>query len=356
MELGKPEMDLRSDLQRYFEACRISYNANKFRSNVKRVRDSIIDDNKSGKLNFYDKKEKEGQVIDRLEKKYSEAGLSRDKIAQLIKYSDLESLDALDVHRFGLVGGIRKIREILNKFSLGDKSLYIGLSVALLAPAFLQGSAPDHLAEAFKGVSIDKVEVAIYALMSAGAVVSSLAIEKIFNKFLNKSFDKEGGIAEGISKDIAEFPPDEIKRFGPETVKNRVSNAKEGYYDLLKTLSFDIGPSIVMALTAFYNLWQRSPELAIGTGSSTLLMAGLDKLFISKSRLWEKHRAADETSENSQKQIEEQLSAHMEIVLAGEKDKFSERIKELMRANASRIRINLSCTRSSRNITGWHRF
>jgi ABC-type multidrug transport system fused ATPase/permease subunit len=328
--LDNSEKELLSQLHLYFDSCRIAYNGNRFKSNIENIKDSIVEDNKSRKLNFYNESEKQSEVVNRLERKYKDIGLTRDELGELAKMCDLEKLDALEVNKIGLKSGLRKIRNIFDRFLNGDKTKYIALSVALLVPAGLEGWAPNFMAEAFKGNSIEVTQIAIYALLSSGAIISSSIIEKYFKDFLNKSYNKEGGVGEKIADDLKEFPADEIKKFGIETVKNRVSNAKESYGDLLKTISFDIAPAITSSTISALMLYDRSPALAAGTAVSTGMMIALDKYFYKKSKFWEKQNRAQQKSEESREKIDEQLSAHMEIILSGEKDKFKERIHTIL--------------------------
>jgi ABC-type multidrug transport system fused ATPase/permease subunit len=147
---------------------------------------------------------------------------------------------------------------------------------------------------------------------------------------LDNNFKKEGGYSEYISQSVAEFPGDEVGKFGMETIKGRISGAKASYEEVLRIISFDILPAVVTLITSAAMLYEKSPMLAGGTVAGTGLMMAVDGYVRKKGKFWEKERAAEGESEKILKKMEELLNAHMEIVLSGEKEQFSQKMDEML--------------------------
>ena len=321
------EKALFQELHTYFDSYRMAHNAARFRSNLKEAQEFIIEENKTRKLNFYSKGEKGDVLIDRVYGKYAQAGFEREEIDELIKTCNLEKLDSLEIHDIKIIS---KIRDIFSRFMSGDKTKYIGLSAALMVPAFIEGYAPMFLANAFKGNEIEMTQVGLYAILSAASLGGSALIEKQFKNFLDKNFQKEGGYAEHISESVSEFPGDEVGKFGMETIKRRISNAKYSYEEILRTISFDVLPAGVTLATSAAMLYEKSPVLAGGTIAGTGIMMAIDSYVNRKGKFWEKQRRAETETEIMGQKMEELLNAHMEIILSGEKENFSTEIEELL--------------------------
>jgi len=77
-------------------------------------------------------------------------------------------------------------------------------------------------------------------------------------------------------------------------------------------------------------LYEKSPVLAGGTAVGTGLMMVIDKYVHKKGKFWEKQRKAQDEKEKVVQKMEEILNAHMEIILSGEKEKFSTEIEEML--------------------------
>lgn len=312
-------------LRLYFDSYRLAHNASKFRSNVAEIKTGIIKDNKDRKINFYSEKDKKEELISGLQEKYEQAGFSDRELKQLIKICDLKDIESLPVHKINILG---KIQDIFSRFMKGDKTKYVGLSAALMVPAFIQGYAPMLFADAFKDNTTNINQIVLFALASMGGAGLSVLIQKHYKDFINKNYQKEGGISEFAAKNLTEMPPDETKKFGLETVKHRASEGRNSYENVLNSVSFDILPAATTLTTSAIMLYGKSPVLAGGTVLASGIIIFLDKYFQKVGKFWEKERGAERTSEQMAKKLNEQLSAHMEVVLAGEKDKFFNEIKE----------------------------
>lgn len=332
----KPEeKELLNSLRIYFDSYRLAHNASQFRGNVKEAEQLIAEENKSRKLNFYSKGEKGEVLLEIVYGKYEQAGFEKEEIKELIRTCDLEKLDNLEIHDIKILS---KIRDIFSRFMQGDKAKYVGLSAALMIPAFLEGYAPMFLANAFKGNKIEMTQVGIFALLSIVSAGGSALINKQFKDFLDKNFNKEEGYGSYIAENVSEFPGDEIGKFGMERIKRRITNAKSSYEEILRTISFDVLPATVTLATSAVMLYEKSPVLAGGTVAGTGLMMIIDKYVHKKGKFWEKQRKAENEAEKMVQKMEELLSAHMEIILSGEKEKFATEIEAML----SRERIAMS--------------
>lgn len=329
------EKELLDSLRIYFDSYRLAHNASRFRENVKEAEQLIAEENKSRKLNFYSKEEKGEVLLEKIYGKYEKAGFEKEEIKELIKTCNLEKLDSLEIHDIKVLS---KIRNIFSRFMQADKAKYVGLSAALMVPAFLEGYAPMFLANAFKGNKIEMTKVGIFALLSIVSTGGSALISKQFKDFFDKNFNKEEGYGSYIAENVSEFPGDEVGKFGVERIKRRITNAKKSYEEILRTISFDVLPATVTLATSAVMLYEKSPVLAGGTVAGTGVMMIIDKYVQKKGKFWEKQRKAEDNAEKMIQKIEELLNAHMEIILSGEKEKFATEIEEVL----SRERVAMS--------------
>lgn len=325
--IKKDERDLLEALRQYYDTYRMANNGTRFRRNVKDVENWMEEENKLRKLNFYTEEEKEAVFIEEMEKKYKDAGFSEDELKELIGICNLKKLSELEIQDIKVLS---KIKDIFSRYLNGDTAQYVGLSAALMIPAFIEGYAPMSLANAFKENQTDLTQVGLFSLLTMAAAGASSVLNKKFKDFLNKNFKKRGGMSEEISQNVVELPADEVGKFGMAAVKERIAKAKESYEDILKLISFDIVPAATTLLTSAVMLARKSPALALGTAAATGITIFLDRYVDKKYKFWEKEGKAERKSEDFSKKLEEQLNAHMEIILSGEKDVFEERLELLL--------------------------
>lgn len=322
--LDKNQLELLASLRLYFDSYRLAHNANKFRANLNNLKTGIIKDNKERRINFYSEKEKADELVSGLLEKYEEAGFSEKELKELIKTCDLKDLKDLPIHEIKIM---RKVQDIFSRFMGGDKAKYVGLSAALMVPAFIQGYAPMLFADAFKDNTTDINQIILFSIASVGGGGLSALIQKYYKDFVNSNYQKAGGISEYTAKNLTEMPPDETKKYGLETIKHRASEGRNSYEHVLNTFSFNILPALTTLTTSAVMLYGKSPILAGGTILASGITIALDKYFQKVGRFWEKERGVERTSEQMAKKLDEQLKAHMEIILAGEKEKFFSEIK-----------------------------
>jgi len=326
-ELDQNQQDLLSSLRLYFDSYRLAHNAGKFRNNVEDIKAKIIKDSGDRKTNFYSEKDKQEELISGLKEKYENVGFSEEEFKELVEICDLKDLENLPIHEIKMMG---KIKDIFSRFMGGDKTKYVGLSVALMVPAFIQGYAPMLFADAFKGNHTDIRQIILYALVSSGGAGLSVLIQKQYKNFINQNYQKEGGVSEFTATNLTEMPPDEIQKFGQETVKQRASKGRNSYEDVLNAFSFDVLPAVTTLTTSAVMLYEKSPVLAGGTVIASGITIALEKYFQKVGKFWEKERDSERTSEQMAQKLSEQLNAHMEVILAGEKEKFFNEIKEFI--------------------------
>lgn len=328
--LSPDDFELLDSLNLYFDSYRLAHNAAQFRKNVKEAETAIIEDNKAHKANFYSPGEKEEAIIPLLQEKYQQAGFSQDEIKELVKTCDLKGLAELPIHE---IKAMNKIKEVFSRFMDGDKSKYIGLSAALMVPAFIDGYAPILFANAFRNNTFELEQIILFSLASLGSAGLNHAIQGRYKDFLNQNFSKEGGISEEASRNITELPADEAKKFGNETVKERTKAGISGYEKIFQSISFEVIPAITTVITSAVVLTDRSPMMAAGAIVGSGIVVALNKYLTKKTRFWEKQGAGQRDSEEAVKKLDEQLSAHMEVILAGEKDRFFKEIKSSLEKN-----------------------
>jgi ABC-type multidrug transport system fused ATPase/permease subunit len=327
--------ELIDSLRVYLDSYRLAHNAARFRKNVVDLQDGILKEHQARSLNFYAEDEKQSALADRVFKKYETAGFTKEEITELVATCHLERLDALEIQDLKI---IEKIGSVFSRFMGGDKTRYVGLSAALMVPAVIEGYAPSVLADAFRENSIDLTQVGLFALLTSVAAGGSAFLQKQFKEFLDKNFAKEDGFGQYIAEGVAEFPGTEIGVFGAEKIKRRLAEAKSSYERVLRKISFDIVPAAVTLATSAAVLYQRSPALAAGTVVGTGMMMAVDHYVNKKGKFWDKRRRAKEEAERVSEKMNELLNAHMEVILSGEKDRFTADMEDLL----SKERVALS--------------
>lgn len=326
-DIPEPDKELLESLRLYFDSYRLAHNAAQFRKNVSDLQGLMVQENEARKLNFYSKDEKSEVLVEKVFEKYKQAGFEKEEIAELIQTCNLEKLDTLEIQDLRL---FTKIRDVFSRFIGGDKSKYVGLSAALMVPAFLEGYAPMFLANAFKENQIDMTQVGLFALLSVVSAGGSALINKQFKEFLDRNFSKKEGFGEYIAENVSEFPGTEVGEFGMERIKSRIAHAKESYEEILRKISFDVLPATVTLATSAAMLYEKSPILAAGTVAGTGMMMVIDRYVDKKGRFWEKERRATTEAEKMNQKMNELLNAHMEVILSGEKERFTEEMEELL--------------------------
>lgn len=328
--LEESEKEMFGSLEDYFESYKLTGNAAKFRKNASEIQDAMLQENNSRQLNFYSKSEKKEVLVEKVYEKYAQAGFEKKEIKELIDTCNLEKLDSMEIHDIKI---IQRTADIFSRFMKGDKTKYVSLSAALMVPAFLDGYAPMFLVDAFKGGKIgaeELTQVGLFSLLTAASAGSSALINKYFKDFLDGNFQKEEGFSDYISESTSEFPGEEVGKFGMEAIKRRIANAKNSYEEILRMISFDITPALVTLTTSAVMLYDKSPVLAGGTAAGTGLMMVIDNYVRKKGGFWEKERRAEKEAEKMLQKMEELLNAHMEVVLSGEKEKFSQEMDDML--------------------------
>lgn len=318
---------LRESLRAYFDSYRIARNAAHFQSTVRDIESEISSDHAARRSNFYSEKERVEELVERLEDRYVDTDFTSADFKELVATCNLPKLDSLELQDIGVLA---KIKDVYGRFMEGDRTQYVTLSAGLMVPAFIDGYAPSFFVEAFKGDRVDLTQLAIYALMEIGATGAAVYLNKQFQEFLVKNFSKEGGIGEHIATNVAELPAEQIGTFGMDTVKSRIARAKNSYEGVYSTISFEVLPALVMLVTSAAVLFEQSPILAGSTVAGTGFVMALDRWLEKKTGWWNKERKAQKQTEHLAKKMNEQLNAHMEIILSGMKDELADRTETML--------------------------
>ncbi|MDQ7815146.1 MAG: ABC transporter ATP-binding protein [Patescibacteria group bacterium] len=330
------EAELAANLLLYFDAFREAENAHVFRNTLRSTKQEILDETKSGKRSFYSNEDKEKFLQDdfpaeillpRLKEKYRNAGFSNEEIDELVKLCSIEDLHALPIHE---INTIKQTSELFARYLKGERGKFLGLSVALMVPALIRGVAPMLLADAFKGSDVDITHIALYGLAEVASAGSTIKINAWFEKFMQENMSKEGGFNEYMAENFAYLPGSTIKDFGEDAIRRRAGSAQSGYEMLMRSVSYNVLPTVVTLATSIAVLAYKDYRLAIGTAVGASLMLALDKQVQKYGKFWQKREAVEKKSDELSHALSEQMSAHLETVLAGERDELISRLTELM--------------------------
>ncbi len=331
------EAELTETLTRYFDAFREAENAHVFRDTLRETKQEIIHETEIGKRNFYSEEERQEFVekefpqkllLGRLQEKYGKAGFTEEEIKDLITLCDIEDLQSLPLHK---IQTIKHTNELFRRYLGGERGKYLALSVALMIPALLRGIAPALLADAFKGSDVDITHIGLYGLSEIMSTGATIGINAWFEKFMQGNVSKEGGFNEYMAENFAYFPGGSIREFGEDAIRRRAGNAQQGYESVMRNVSYNLLPTITTLLTSIAVLSYKDPKLAVGTIAGAGLMLMLDRQLQKRGKFWKKRKDVERRAEELSHALSEQMSAHLETVLSGEKDQLQERLEKLMR-------------------------
>jgi len=331
------EGSLGTILERYFDAFREAENARSFRNTVRTEKAEIVRETQVGKRVFYteesrqafaEKEFPEEILLKRLEEKYSKAGFTPDEIRELVKLCDIQDLHDLPIHE---VQTIKYTNSLFERYLKGEKGKFLGLSVALMVPALIQGIAPSLLANAFKEGEVDITQIGLFGLAQVAGGAATIGINAWFEKFMKGNLAKPGGFNERMAENFAHFPGGSVREHGMDTIRRKAGNAQYGYEQVMRTVSYNLLPTITTLMTSIAVLGYKNPALAAGTMAGAGLMLVLDEQMKKRGKFWEKREASKKRADALSQALSEQMSAHLETVLSGEKDKLQERLQTLMR-------------------------
>jgi ABC-type multidrug transport system fused ATPase/permease subunit len=335
--LTPEEESLGTTLELYFDTFREAENARSFRNTVRTEKAEVVRETQIGKRVFYteearqafaEKEFPEEILLKRLEEKYSKAGFTPDEIKELVRLCDIQDLHALPIHE---VQTIKYTNSLFERYLKGEKGKFLGLSVALMVPALIQGVAPSFLANAFKDSDIDMTQIGLFGLAQIASGATTIGINAWFEKFMKGNLTKPGGFNERLAENFAHFPGGDIREHGMDTIRRKAGNAQYGYEQVMRTVSYNLLPTITTLVASIAVLGYKSPALAAGTMAGAGLMFALDEQMKKRGKFWEKREASKKRADELAQALSEQMSAHLETVLSGEKDKLQERLQVLMR-------------------------
>jgi ABC-type multidrug transport system fused ATPase/permease subunit len=321
--------ELFEELLDYYESYKHVRNAYHFRANVIKTRENIVFENEMRKLNFYKEQEKKDVFKERLREKYKDIDFSGDEFDTLIEFCDLSALEGIEIHE---LKSWQKAYQTIKTFTKGERSKYLFWSMALILPAVAKTYAPAYFADAFDPKHSEEIAIylAKFGLLTTLGSAGELFINRSFNKMSRGNLNKEGGMAETTSQNIAEFPGDELKDFGNREMKVKAKNALSEYNYLYKSLGFDVLPAFSALATSAVVLGMRDPKLVAISGGLALGSIGIAKFMEKKMKFYDKIRKTKDRQIETEKKIEELLNAHMEIIISGEKDNFQKNLEHLL--------------------------
>lgn len=334
--LTPEELELQGTLESYFDAFREAENARGFRHLVRVEKEEIVRETAMGKRTFYTEEARrkfverefpEDILLKRLGEKYERAGFTPDEIKELVKLCDIEDLHALPIHE---VQTIKYTNSLFERYLKGERGKYLGLSVALMVPALLQGVAPSLLADAFKDSTVDITQIGLFGLTQIASGAATVGLNAWFEKFMRGNLGKKGGFNEKMAENFAHFPGESIREHGMDTIRRKAGNAQYGYEQVMRTVSYNLLPTITTLVTSIAVLGYKNPALAAGTAAGAGLMLALDKQMKKRGKFWEKRGATKKRADQLSQALSEQMSAHLETVLSGEKDQLQQRLQTLM--------------------------
>lgn len=272
-------------------------------------------------------------VVGELAKRYTHFGFSRDQLEKLVLLGGPEGLDELRPEDAS--GELRKLevmRQVWQEYMTGpERSEYVKLAAGLMTVGVAEGALP--VLFKFMLDANDVPQAALFASSFCASHASLGWVRKFltdkFEIFINDVTSRQGGLNDRLANDLA-FQPGEKMAGAKE--RGRISAAlrrsQEAFRGILTGVAQATVPSlagVAAGVASIMALDWRLGSLALASAPITLAITRRTEKKIGK--------LIDETHENDEKlttEIEEQISAHMEGVLAGMRDPMAARFGKIM--------------------------
>lgn len=336
--MSEDEMSLLFDLEMWAEEYGQLKNMESFRAVLEASR-SAVD-------------ESEGNSAVKIERKvfesYAKFGFTREQVSNLIVLAD-EGRQPSEMVPDAIGIGKRKaeiMRQVWDEYlSSANKSTYIKLAAGIVVLGAAEGIAPMLIKE-----MMDSDTVNTAALCGAGYLSASVGIGYLkrlmslnFDQFVNEVMEQPGGLNEQIAFDLS-FRPGELMTQADSRgqVLTALQRGQDAFRDILTSTAKFTAPAVAMAATGLGMMMISDWRLGLVSLASMPIMVAIGRR-ADRAGLPILEKTYDNESQTVQ-EVEDQISAHMETVLSGARDRSGRHLegllqrKNLLALEQSRVR------------------
>lgn len=324
--MSESEQDFLFNMEMWAEQFGQLQNVENFKSSLKKAK-------------TYGKKEEDQgakiQVIrHELYKKYEKFGFTREEIDNLITCAEVDEIKELVPE--GKEPGMHKLEimmDVWKRYLSGkEKSKYVKLAAGIIGVGAVEGVIPilfKHMMDA-KSFEVGALFAMAYFGSEAalGWVRKTLTVK--FDSFINSVMDRESGLNERLSKDLV-FQPGEVMAATNERgrLMTSLNRGRQAFKDILSNATKVSMPAVAGTASGLVMMIANDWRLGLFTLASAPIALAIARRIEKKLEpiIEKAYKTQDETA----LEVEEQINAHMEIVLSGMRDSMGPRLEKLMK-------------------------
>jgi ABC-type transport system involved in cytochrome bd biosynthesis fused ATPase/permease subunit len=325
--LSQEEEDWLFNVDMYGEALKDYGNAKAFTKFLtEKMKDLKIDSEKQPK------EEEAEKLIDEMFTVYKNFGFTREQVKELILIADTGDIPYLE--SAGVYPDLQKIqliKEIFERYlNPEERTKFLKLAFALGGTGMIEGYlTPQMMSKAFAG-SGDMKETLLYGLGTVGLTVGMgwlrrslhLSLEKFINEIM------ERGLNQQLARDISSLPGEKISGESSMRTMQTAERSINSLRSLLKDIALSSMPSVGRVITGAIQILAQSTALGAATIGSAPI-SWLMYRYGGKKRQ-EMLGKTYQMEEEIGKEFMQQLNAHLETVLLGNRELMSERLLSLI--------------------------
>ncbi len=325
--MSQEEQDLLFNMEMWADQHNQFQNAESFTAALAQARESAKD--------LADGAARTGAVRAELYKRYEKFGFTREQIDDLAILAEGE--EALpELVPKDKEPGTRQLEimvETWKKYLSGEeKTKYLKMAGAIVGVGAAEGLAP-----ALLRYMMDSGSAQTAALFAAGYIGGTAGLGWVrkklsldLDKFINDVAERPGGLNERLSQDLV-FQPGE-KMAGTDQRGRLMTAMRRGqsaFREVLSSMAKSTAPAIASATVGFGMMLATDWRLGALSLASAPIAIAIARRAQKRAEpiLNESFRNEDETAQ----EVEEQINAHMEIVLSGMRDDMGPRLQGLIK-------------------------
>jgi len=269
-----------------------------------------------------------------LVKTYRKFGFTDEQIEKLMLLTDDGELPEMAPE--GKDPGVSKLevlKDVWQRYLSGEeKTRYLKLAGAIVGVGAAEGMLPSLMR-----YMMDSGSAQTAALFAAGFIGGSAGLGWIKKKlalgldqFVNEVAERPGGLNERLSQDLV-FQPGE--KMAETDQRGRLMTAmrrgQSAFREVLSSVAKVTAPSVATAATGIGMMMATDWRLGLASLASAPIAVAIARRAQQRARplLNESFKTEDQTAQ----EVEEQIGAHMEIVLSGMRDDMGPRLQALIK-------------------------
>lgn len=321
--MNEDEQDLLFQLEMWADQFNGLKNVDAFQSTLKTFKERAQSKPESQRTPF---------LLKEMQKKYEAHGFTPEQIENLLVISEQKEIPELVPE--GEIPGMQKIkimREVWDAYlSAEEKSRYVKLAAGLTVAGAVEGIGP-----ALLGMSMDSPTAKMASLFAlsyfgmqsaSGWVKRHLAVE--FDQLMNDVAEKGEGLNQRLARDLV-FQPGEKMARGEDRGRfmATLQRSQASFRDILSSVARTSAPAIASTTVGLGMMMASDWRLGLAALASAPIALAISRR--QERRLGPLIDKTHETEAEIAQEVEEQISAHQDIVLSGMRETMSDRLEVL---------------------------